>query len=202
LLVGQEATDAWWYLSEPVEEGVVEVAEGGQLLTAWNQDENPDADPECRWWNGTFQYKLQACGTFQVTRMSRAVSYTALERARACAVRYQTECVLSAEIGLDAPAAFVYDELNGMEMVLAPKILPPQPPMQIGKNVVVNVKLQIPGNDTQATGPVFRFNRTVTVEYLSGIARTIETRTFEGIDAFCIQSLRHSVDAGCWEQLD
>jgi hypothetical protein len=217
---------------------LVEVSPMGSLLAPWDEFESTDdGAPECNWWDGTHQYSLNACGTFEVTRMSKLIYTAALERARSCATLYETDCVLGVEIGLDIPTAFVYDEHEGFKVVVAPRILhyddrsdhvdgtidgrrmggeasEASEVDEDGEPGVVNddalvrrerevtVRLQHPTDGHAVPSPTFKFNTSITVEYLKGGSRAMEVATFHDTEAFCIQALRQAVHGRCWEQLD
>ena len=189
-----DAAMAWADAPDPVR-----VTSNGEMLAPWPSDEEDTAAPDCRWWNGTHQFSLGACGAFDVTRLSRVAASTALVRARRCAADFETDCVLNSEIGFDIPAAFVYDESDGLKMVVAPRIIASSDDNDSGAADVA-VRLQ----DPQSVHPsrTFRFNKTLTVEYIRGGTRVMETTTFRDSNAYCIQALRASVEAACWERLD
>ena len=119
----------------------------------------------------------------------------AIERATRCATAFDVECVLSAEVGLSVPAAFLYDhETVGMKMLLAPSI--------VGSDGGGETKVRV---NPQGGGarPFFRsFNETIRVAYLPSGRRAPVTETFNGSGAWCVQLLRSAYAEECWEQLD
>jgi hypothetical protein len=105
------------------------------------------------------------------------------------------ECVLSPEIGFAVPVAFVgqHGENEGMKAVVAPRVLDTENATQD------YVRITTP-TDTLNTFTT-KFNSTVTVEYMTS-QKTVETSTFSGDAAFCIQLLRVAFEADCWKSLD
>ena len=118
----------------------------------------------------------------------------AIERATRCASFFDVECILSAEVGLSIPAAFVYNhEAVGMQMILAPSIVDSS-----GNEVRVRINSQ-----GERAWPFFRrFNRSVTVAYLPSGRRAPVTEVFTDASAWCVQLLRDAYAESCWEQLD
>lgn len=196
---------AWWGSSKPVEAPVVSrpVAPPGMMFAPW-ASEGPDDGTwegrerqlaaDCEWWNGTYYYDLEACHHMSVTRMPAAVVQKAVERATRCAAHGTTDCVLSGEIGLNVPAAFMYDDESGMRMVLAPKLLT-TPDAE-----TKTVRLQDP--EGLHPNQLFEFNTSVRVEYLRAASRTMQTLDLHGKDAYCMQALRRAVVPTCWASLD
>lgn len=178
------------------------VATDGTLFAPWASEDAGDAwngredqlAPDCEWWNGTHYYDLGLCSHMSVTRMPATQAQKAVERATRCAVHGDTDCVLSGEIGLNLPAAFVYDEDQGMRMVLAPKLL------EIENAERKTVRLQDP--KAEHPNQLFDFQNVVRVEHLKAATRTMETLELRGNDAYCMQALRRSVVPTCWTALD
>ena len=115
----------------------------------------------------------------------------AIERAIRCAVHGETACVLNWEIGFGVPAAFLYDE-SGMSAMIAPRLLDGASSRK--------VKMQDP--TSQHPNQIFQFNHTITVEFLRGGSRSVETRELTGDAAYCVQALRRSIAPSCWSGLD
>ena len=171
---------------------VVQVG-AGEVLAPWpTPNDEEHTDPACKWWDGVHEYTSNSCDSFSVSRISRMTFSQATDRARRCAASANTECILSNEIGLDIPSAFVYDVKDGLRMLVAPRIL--------AGDREATIRFLHPTNQREHTQ--FLFNRTITAEYTRGDARTVETATFYDMDAFCIQALRRSIAGSCWEQLD
>jgi hypothetical protein len=125
--------------------------------------------------------------------MASSGASRAIERAVRCAAFFETECVLSPEIGVSIPAAFVYDPSGeGMRMLIAPRIL--------DGNDTRTVRVQDPEENTN--GWILELNRTIRVEYLPGGSRTPVSESLTGSDAYCVQLLRSAFVDECWQQLD
>ncbi len=189
-LVG--VTFGFWGTSTTTETPIVAIpiSSDGAMFAPWPSEDVPD----CEWWNGTHYYDPSLCSHMSVTRMPAAFVQQALERATRCAAHADTDCVLSGEIGLNLPAAFVYDEGQGMRMIVAPKLL------EVEEAELKTVRLQ----DPQGAHPnqLFTFQHVVRAEYLKPATRTMETLELRGNDAYCMQALRRSVVPTCWAALD
>ena len=139
-------------------------------------------------------YTSDLCSHFSLSRMASNSAGRAIERAVRCAAWFETECVISPEIGVSIPAAFVYDpEGKGMRMLIAPRILDPG-------NDTRTVRVQDPEEKTG--GRITELNHTIRVEYLPGGSRTPVSEALNGSDAYCVQMLRSAFVDECWQQLD
>lgn len=181
---------------------VVNVNDDDSLLAEWPSESLSDpssSPPECSFWNGTVQYQSTLCSHFAVARPSSSPAL-ARERALRCAATYSTECILSPEVGLAVPAAFLYNhKTQSMRHVIAPKILPHNTKTMDYAPVSKNVRITSP--DTQRTRSEL-FNTTITSEYLDGMTRSLVTSRFNDEDAFCVQLLRRAFSDGCWKGVD
>lgn len=194
----------WWSASNEVEALIVTVAapNDGAMFAPWASEDAGGAwdgregqlAPDCEWWNGTYYYAPSLCSHMSVTRMPATLAQQAIERATRCAAHGDTDCVLSGEIGLNMPAAFVYDERHGMRMIVAPKLL------EVAEVETKTIRLQDP--EGEHPNQLFRFQHVVRAEYLMAASRTMETLELRGNDAYCVQALRRSVVPTCWEALD
>lgn len=149
-------------------------------------------DDWCDWWNGSVTYDTAFCHHFAISRMPQSVMDAATERAIRCAAHYQTECVLSFEIGVSVPACFVYDRELGMRMITAPRVLDAEDE--------VSVRVENPNEET--LGKVHSFNRTIVAEFLTGSSRRPVTETLTNASAWCVQLLRLGISPSCWKELD
>ena len=162
--------------------------------TLWSEGQY--IEPNCSWWNGSVTYTSDLCSHFSLSRMASNSAGRAIERAVRCAAHYETECVISPEIGVSIPAAFVYDpEGSGMRMLIAPRVLP-----QATTPDVRTVRVQDP--EEQTSGRLVEFNHSVRIEYLPGGSRAPVSETLNGSDAYCVQLLRAAFVDECWQQLD
>ena len=185
------ATNTPWGANPPPS---VKVTKDGSFLSEWDDVEDT---PPCMFYNGSYQYTAGLCSHFALARMSVGTQITAKDRAISCAASFTTDCILSPEVGLSVPAAFVYDPVNGLKMMIAPKIIS-MPEGQIPTRHTLS--FQHP--DGKRTGAQFQFNDIINVEYLEGGTRKISTELLSGEDAFCVQLLRVAFDAQCWDEID
>lgn len=201
-LVTVLAATGWLSSSPPPVQPVVPATKDGAVFQSWAMDEESvwsDAstkhvEPNCTWWNGTVTYTSDLCSHFSLSRMASNSAGRAVDRAVRCAAWFETECVLSPEIGVSIPAAFVYDpDSSGMRMLIAPRIL------DTG-NDTRTVRVQDPAELT--TGRVIELNHTIHVEYLPGGSRTPVSEALNGSNAYCVQLLRAAFVDECWQQLD
>lgn len=163
------------------------------LAPGWDETQ-----PYCQFYNGSYQYADGLCSHFSIARMSAALQQEALSRAMDCATVHETDCVLSPEIGLSVPSAFVYDEQEGLRMLIAPKFMPLESDADPEPSVV---DVQLPQSGKK-TGMRVAMNRTVRVEYMEGGTRDIKQSTLTGSAAHCAQLLRLAFAEDCWEQID
>lgn len=211
-LVALLATSSW-YGSTPPPPPAVPATLDGAVFAPWaTEDDTYGAEevPQCGWWNGSIVYTSDLCSHFSLSRMASNSAGRAVERAVKCAARFETECVISPEIGVSIPAAFVYDpKSSGMRMIIAPRLLPPiraaQPtgpgiPENIDVIDVRHVRIQDPTEKT--AGRVAALNYSVRIEYLPGGSRAPVSEVLSGSDAYCVQLLRAAFAPECWEQLD
>ena len=185
------ATSRLWGNAAPP---VVKVTSDGSFLSEW--DETTQNEPPCKFYNASYQYTGALCSHFALARMSQATQTEALNRALSCASYYETDCILSPEIGLSVPAAFVYDELEGLAMVIAPK-LTPLPEGYDSEERLVEFR-----DPTERRFVQLEMENTVHVEFLRGGARRMTTQTFNDTAAYCIQMLRIAFDSACWSEID
>ncbi len=193
------AAGSWFRSEEPIEPTVEVVTESGGVFTTWELDKRTlwddgnEPEPECNFNNGSVIYKTDFCSHFSLSRLASSSAAKAVDRAGRCAAAFETECILSPEIGMSIPAAFVpRGDGVGMRMIAAPRILASQDER--------NLKIEdITG---RALPRVVAMNSTLHVEFLTGNSRVPTTEQFNGSDAYCVQLLRLSFVPECWEDLD
>lgn len=156
------------------------------------------AQPKCQWYNASYQYTEGLCSHFSIARMGPGVQQEALTRAMDCATAHNTDCILSPEVGLTIPAAFVYDNEIGLKMLIAPKILPL--PSGINPEPKI-IDVQMPA-DGRRTGTQVVFNSSVNLEFLEGGSREVKQAVFSGPAAHCAQLLRVAFDEDCWDAIE
>jgi hypothetical protein len=172
----------------------VRVSHDGSLLSRDFLEDDSGTLP-CAFYNASFTYSHGLCSHFSVARTSASVQSEALERALACAARHETDCILSPEVGLSVPAAFVYDQEAGLRMLIAPRLLPP-----LNESVTKLVEFRHP--TTEKGLAQLSLNDTVHVEALEGGTRQMRTETLYGSAAYCVQLLRMAFSPSCWKEID
>lgn len=180
---------------------VVPATVDGAIFDPWRMDDYSVFDdarnvhpPECNFWNGTVQYESPLCSHFSLSRVAPGAAERALDRATRCAVHHETECILSPEIGLSIPAAFVYEEATtSMRMLIAPRLLPHD-----GEET----SLVVQDPQEHAANVARVYNRTIHVEYLPGGRRAPVTELLSNDTSWCVQLLREAFVAECWDNLD
>lgn len=193
-----------WYNSAPEPPPTVPATKDGAVFDHWALDDvaawsegAQHVEPNCTWWNGSVVYTSDLCSHFSLSRMASNSASRAIARAVQCAAFFETECVISPEVGVSIPAAFVYNpEDSGMRMLIAPRILP----LPDGEGDPRTIRVQDPEEKTN--GHVTMFNHTIKVEYLPGGSRAPVSEVLNGSDAYCVQMLRAAFAADCWAQLD
>lgn len=171
------------------------------LLSSWisetldSESEIP-LDRECDFFNFSRSFSADFCDVFTLSRVTKSTIDIATRRAAKCAAKTGAECVLSGEIGLAIPAAFIINNNvdDGIMVVLAPKNMTlPVDEVAMKKHVRINDP-----DDSFSTKVVF--DDKTRVEFLTP-ARAVESRVFHGNDAFCLQLLRASYEPACWWKL-
>lgn len=184
---------------ESSEPDVISVTDDESLLSEWpSEDWGSTAPPECTFFNFSVVYRSELCSHFVTTRPSSTPG-AAFGRAIRCAARHRTECVLSPEVGLAVPAAFLVPPSGQIRMVLAPRIVA-SPPDILSEEKHVRVHHPSPG--LVGNTKTVTFNSSVTAEYMDGRSRAIHTTTFFANDAYCVQLLRRAFVPECWAALD
>ena len=208
------AASSWLGSSPPPEQPVVPATKDGAVFQRWAMDDNSlwsegtAIEPNCSWWNGSVVYTSDLCSHFSLSRMATNSADRAIDRANRCAAFYETECVISPEIGVSIPAAFVYDKTEGttMRMLIAPRIIPtykvPGDTMGDGWDNMDVRAIRVQDPEEKTNGRVTEFNHTIKVEYLPGGSRAPVSETLTGSDAYCVQLLRAAFVEDCWRQLD
>jgi hypothetical protein len=183
---------------------VVPVNIDSALISEWLSEsiESYSDEPlegECGFFNFSKSHTSEFCDTFTISRMQSGTIAAATSRALKCAARAGTECVLSSEIGLAVPAAFLarQDSADGIKVLIAPRRVPRQKgdPPASQKHVRVSVPTDTFGSRTVV------FNDTVRAEYLTTDKR-VKSDVFTGDEAFCVSLLRVAFEKECWDKLD
>jgi hypothetical protein len=184
-----------WLVDPP--KPVVYVNEGNHFLSAWPSEaiSGSSLPPECSFWNLSVVFNSEMCSLFVVNRAAAAYQQ-ASARALRCAAAYGVECVLSPEIGLAMPAAFLHDyDSSSMRMLIAPKLLPRE-------SEPAHVRVAPPDSDGVTSTRTMVLNKTVMVEYLDGKTKQLHSEVLSMDAAFCVQLLRHAFEPACWRGLE
>lgn len=174
-----------WPDSQPTSVGVTD----GSFMSEWKSTDVP----QCEFWNSSVVFTGGLCSHFALARMAVSVHTAAHDRALQCASHFETDCILSPEIGLSVPAAFVYDLNEGLKMLIAPKIISRCAETQ-------QVLFQHPRLDTK--GVPVQLHPHITVEYYDAATRKVFTDNFAGTNAYCVQMLRAAFEDACWANID
>lgn len=170
-----------------------------RMLKPWVSEEvfvQGDGTPypdECEFFNFTSRHDSTYCDSFTVARSLTSMLATATERAVRCGVQKELECVLSHEVGLALPAAFLNDvkSQHGMRALVAPRVLSKG-------DETIHVRITDPDSENSRT---VLMSTSVEVEFMDA-AKRLQTETLEGDEAFCVQLLRASYEQLCWDKLD
>ena len=184
-----------WLVDEP--RPVVHVNEHKGLLSTWPSEaiSGSSLPPECTFYNQSVVFSDDLCSLFVVNRAAAAY-HNAAERAMRCTAAFGSECVLSPEIGLAMPAAFLYDHASTkMRMLIAPKLVPHESTQQ-------HVRVSPPDSDGITQTRTLVLNETIQIEYLDGQTKALGTGILHGSEAFCVQLLRRAFEPSCWKALD
>ncbi len=184
-----------WLMDDP--KPVVHVNENNNFMSTWASESlaGSSLPPECAFWNQSVVFSDDMCSLFVVNRAAAAY-HAASTRAMRCTAAYGVECLLSPEIGLAMPAAFLYDHATAsMRMLIAPKLLPLE-------SEQVHVRVSPPDSDGITQTRTLLFNETVAVEYLDGQTKSLHSGTLAKEEAFCVQMLRRAFEPACWKALD
>lgn len=150
----------------------------------------------CKWAQTNTDWNPDACNSLAIRHYSPSEAAVDLALATYCALQYKTDCILGLEVGLQIPAAFVYDSLKGMKMLVAPVVNFDANATDSPKNIKVS-------NPSDLTNfKVFTFHETLDVEFIDGSTQMMQTERMQGAAAYCVQYLRHTVNSSCWQKLD
>ena len=184
-----------WLVDDPPP--VVQVNTDGGLFAPWPSEAvaGSSSPPECVFYNQSVVFSSELCSLFAVNRVATLYS-RASQRAMSCAAAYGGECILSPEVGLALPAAFLYDHTTArMNMLIAPKLIPHD-------SEPMHVRVSPPDGDGITSTRTVVFNNTIRVEYLDGMTKQLVLKTLSTNEAFCVQLLRLAFEPTCWQALD
>ena len=162
-------------------------------------------DDECQAFDGRIQYSNGVCSHFALGRLlTTSLHELAVRRALSCSKRWkESDCILSGEVGLSIPAAFVYSADSGMRMITAPRVLHEEAVHETDKDNETYVRVTHRATVNRSAGSyVVRMNRSVMVEYTPGASKRAQREWMHASDAFCVQLLRTAFTNDCWNNLD
>jgi len=160
---------------------VVRVNQDGGILS--------DNETTCEIYNFDRLFESDFCAAFVTSRTSKSIFTIGETRAMNCMAQAQTECILSPEVGLAVPIAFI-SQSNGIRSIVAPKILASYTP--------VVVRVSSPIDELRMRRATL--NETIDVEFLS-TDKLVVRETFGGEAAFCIQLLLRVFTPACLDLL-
>ena len=152
----------------------------------------PAEDFKCNFYDGTEVYDDSLCSHFSISRLYRQNHEEAVRRAGICAADAELECILSVEIGMGFPAAFVFEE-GAMRAIVAPQLL---------AHASENATFQVYDPYSQRYSGSYVFDREVKAEFLDGADRHPTTEILNGTAAHCVQLLRQAFTPECWSALE
>ena len=152
----------------------------------------PAADFQCSYFDGTEVYNESLCSHFSISRLYRANHEEAVRRAGVCAAEAEVECILSTEIGMGFPAAFVFED-GAMRAIVAPQLLPHES---------ANATFQAYDPYTQRYAGSYVFDREIKAEFLQNDERHPTTEVLNGTAAYCVSLLRLAFTPECWAALE
>ena len=151
-----------------------------------------EADFKCNFYDGTEQYDDSLCNHFSISRLYRQNHEEAVRRASVCAAEAEVECVLSTEIGMGFPAAFVFEE-GAMRAIVAPQLL---------AHASENATFQVYDPYSKRYTGSYVFDREIKAEFLLNDDRHPTTEILNGTSAYCVSLLRQAFTKGCWSALE
>jgi hypothetical protein len=164
-------------------------------LLRTNDGDGDGDDQYCMPYNYTYQLTADFCSLLTLSRLSSNTMATALERAEQCLLKTSSECVLSFEIGLALPAAFINDHKRGeIVTVIAPKLIELS---DEHTHQTTSVRASNPRGQYRD----YIMNTSIYVEYMNE-NRHLEKTVFHNDSAYCIQLLRLAYINHCWISLD
>ena len=149
-------------------------------------------DFACNFYDSTEQYDDALCNHFSISRLYRTNHAEAVRRAGLCAAEAEVECILSTELGLGFPVAFVFND-GEMRAIVAPQLLPHASP---------NATFQVFDPTSQRYTGSYVFDREIKAEFLENDNRHPTTEVLNGTAAYCVSLLRLAYTPECWAALE
>ena len=191
----------------PADLPTVQVNQNSQLLSEWLSEtslelgNNEPLNEECNFFNFSSLKSSLYCDAFTLARVQSRTLEIAHERAVKCSAKFDTDCILSHEIGLAVPGAFIMKRGGeiGLHAVIAPRKISTNNDGE-PDGTLRTVRVVNPVDSFFSTTRA-HFHDRLEVEFMSPL-RSIEKRTFTGSDAFCVELLFSSYENDCWAKLD
>jgi len=149
-------------------------------------------DFECNFFDANEVYDESLCNHFSISRLYRSNHAEAVRRASVCATEAEVECILSTEIGLGFPVAFVFDD-GAMRAIVAPQLL---------AHETTNATLSLYDPHSQRYAGAYVFDREIRAEFLLNEQRHPTTEVLNGTAAYCVSLLRLAFTPACWAALE
>lgn len=147
---------------------------------------------QCAYFDGTEVYDDALCNHFSISRLYRQNHAEAIRRAGVCAAEAEVECVLSTEIGMGFPAAFVFED-GAMRAIVAPQLL---------AHASENATFQVYDPYSKRYTGSYVFDREIKAEFLQNDDRHPTTEILNGTAAYCVSLLRLAFTKDCWAALE
>ena len=152
----------------------------------------PEADFQCSFYDLHEVYDESLCNHFSISRLYRQNHIEAVRRASVCAEAAELECILSTEIGLGFPVAYVFED-GQMRAIVAPQLLP---------HTSENATFQVFDPYTKRYTGAYVFDREIKAEFLQNDDRHPTTMVLNGTAAYCVSLLRLAFTPECWAALE
>lgn len=159
--------------------------------------EDPWMNNMCDWWDLTDEAATAStlCNNMAVFRYTTTHAAEGLLRASNCARATGESCVLSHEVGIHIPGVYIYDytmKPSGMRFLVSPRLVDSKEIEYESRRVRVSSR-------ANSQTRLVEMNHTIRVEYFDHTTRGLYQMVLTDNDAYCVQSLRLSVGAGCFE---
>jgi hypothetical protein len=155
----------------------------------------------CQWWSPDVgRDTTHDCSGGSLRAALGSGVADALRTADKCARAAGVHCILSAEVGLELPAVFIWDmKSDSMRAILAPRRQMQYESTQIKSRVRVGHPLDPSAVAGDVHAKEFVMSKSVQVEYVDGRSGSVKMvhATFNESDAYCVQLLDQSVSEEC-----
>ena len=148
----------------------------------------------CNWWMpGDPIVERLACTHSTIGRLGVTVLTNTFDDARRCSKLADGGCVLTHELGLIVPGVYYYSpEKVDLVLAVAPRVI----------NMTQDdalIRIFDPSGVRSAVTTTFF--RNVAIEYTDMTRVQLDTKMLSGDAAYCVQLLRQSMSAECWNSM-